>query len=190
MCDIKLKSKIKLRKRIVYTDTARIECFYLFDYDKGIVGRFLYALKRSADKDLFEYASTLYCRCFPENFEGVVSFTPRKHANIRNFGYDQVHKSCKNAAEKCGFQFVKLVARRGLSRDQKNLNLVQRQKNVHGKFRVIKKDIPGNILLADDVLTTGSTFKECANVLLRQNPNVKITGIFLASRNLVGSSGE
>ena len=73
MCDIKLKSKIKLRKRIVYTDTARIECFYLFDYDKGIVGRFLYALKRSADKDLFEYASMLYCRCFPENFEGVVS---------------------------------------------------------------------------------------------------------------------
>ena len=189
-CDFKLKSKINLRKRTLYADSATIDCFYLFDYDDVTVQKLLYSLKRNADKSLFEYAATLYGMCIPEGFDGVLSNTPRRCVNVRNFGYDQVKEPCRIAAQRHNLEFAKLVKRRGFSRDQKNLGFAQRQKNTHGKFRAVKKDIPENILLADDVLTTGSTFRECANVLLDKKPDTKITGIFLASSRRVSPSGK
>lgn len=181
VCDAKLKQKINIRKRVICIDNVNVECIYIFDYDDVLVKRLLYALKRNADKGLFEYASELYGLCVGQNFDGVVTNVPRRKANVRSFAYDQVEKTMRILAKQNRIEFVKLLARKGFSLDQKNLDSVARQKNIRGKFRVTKKDIPKNILLADDVVTTASTFKECAGVLLEKKNDVKITGIFLAS---------
>lgn len=189
VCDLKLNSKINLRKRTLYTDTSKIECYYLFDYDED-TKRILFALKRNADKHLLSYAASLYGQCVPEDFNGTVTCVPRRRMNVRNFGYDHVEIPCKIMSKQLNLDFLNIIKRKGLSKNQKNLNSAQRQENVRGKFRIIKKDIPKNILLADDVVTTGNTFIECAKVLLEANPHTKITGIFLASGNRAGSPFE
>mgnify|MGYP002509403043 CR=1 FL=1 len=54
---------------------------------------------------------------------------------------------------------------------------------MHGNFYAIKKDIPKNILLVDDVVTTSSTASECIKELLDVYPDADIRCIFLARTN-------
>ena len=43
-----------------------------------------------------------------------------------------------------------------------------RKKNVHGVYRLIRKDVAGkHVLLVDDIITTGFTLGECARMLAK-----------------------
>jgi ComF family protein len=63
-----------------------------------------------------------------------------------------------------------LLQRRIFSRPQVGLRKRERAQNVRGQFQLRKKvDLTGaNLLLVDDVMTTGSTLAECAEVLLEE----------------------
>ncbi len=53
------------------------------------------------------------------------------------------------------------------TKHQKNLNISQRKTNLHGAFKIQnKRAVFGkNVLLVDDVVTTGATANECSSVL-------------------------
>ena len=61
-----------------------------------------------------------------------------------------------------------IIKRRKYTQSQTTMNLLERQKNMEEAFKVKnKKKITGkNILLIDDVITTGATISECGKVLL------------------------
>ena len=61
-----------------------------------------------------------------------------------------------------------IITRRKYTHSQTTMNLLERQKNIEEAFKVKnKKKITGkNILLIDDVITTGATISECGKVLL------------------------
>jgi len=55
-----------------------------------------------------------------------------------------------------------------------NKNVVnEREENISGAFKVKKKNvvIGKNILLLDDVITTGATISECGKILLEAGAN-------------------
>lgn len=184
-CDEYIHNIAKIRTRSIFVDERKIEAKYLFDYDNSAVKKLLFALKRNSDKELFEYASRLYCTLIPLDFCGTVTNVPRRGINIRNAGFDQVAEPCKIMCKKnptC-LEYAKLLKRKGFTKEQKNLTSSERKRNVSGKFRVKIKDIPKNILIVDDVVTTANTAAECAREILKSEPNAQIAFIFLASGN-------
>lgn len=44
------------------------------------------------------------------------------------------------------------------------------------------EQLPSQIVLLDDVITTGSSFKACCNIIRRRFPEMTITGVFVARR--------
>ncbi|UCB56831.1 MAG: ComF family protein [Candidatus Omnitrophota bacterium] len=56
---------------------------------------------------------------------------------------------------------------------QINLSRTERLKNIKGAFKVKNKNVPKNknVLLVDDVLTTGATVNECAKALHKAGAN-------------------
>ena len=184
-CDGELKSLIYVRRCTFSVMGKEIEATYLFDYNSEIVKKLLFALKRNASKELFCYAAKLYMVALAGCTDTSVTYVPRRKLNVRLYGYDHVKEPtkilCKNDEGLC---FVRLLRRCGFAQDQKNIKTaVDREKNVADKFAVIKNDIPKNIVLLDDVVTTGSTVKACARELLLKNPKVNLTFAFLASQN-------
>jgi predicted amidophosphoribosyltransferase len=107
--------------------------------------------------------------------ETIIAYTPvdPKRRNARGF----------NQAEELAVAFAERLAEEGycvpvakelitLNKallQQKELRIHERAKNVRGAFHVSRrKEVKGKVvLLVDDIMTTGATGDECAQILLR-----------------------
>ena len=89
-------------------------------------------------------------------------------------GYNQSYFIAKGISKrlniKCSESSIKRIK---YTESQTTMNLVQREANIGGAFEVKKrKFIEGkNILLIDDVITTGATISECGRSLLSAGAN-------------------
>ena len=95
---------------------------------------------------------------------------PLHKAKIRERTYNQSDYICRGINETTGAEMMQnLLIRTRYTGSQTKLNKTEREENVRGAFAVNKKFkhfIPGKrIILADDVITTGSTILECARAL-------------------------
>jgi ComF family protein len=95
---------------------------------------------------------------------------PLHRAKERERTYNQSHWICRGICDVLNAKLIdKCLKRIRFTQTQTKLHKTERQKNVHGAFEIspkFKDAIAGrNIILADDVITTGSTILECARVL-------------------------
>lgn len=105
------------------------------------------------------------------------------HANReRERGFNQSEVLAEFIVKNVGGRVVKLLMRERETEPQARLKRAERLKNVRGAFVLNTKfthKLPETVWVLDDVVTTGSTFLECANVL--KSAGVKnVYGIMLA----------
>lgn len=84
-------------------------------------------------------------------------------------GYNQSALLGKLLAKKMGLEYKDLLKRTRPTKPQVGLDSYQRKQNIRNAFALKSKDQRPmtNILLVDDVWTTGSTLRECCYVLKR-----------------------
>jgi ComF family protein len=105
---------------------------------------------------------------------------PLHKSKQRRRGYNQCDPICEGLSESLDIPYnSELLERPEISSTQTNKSRIERWTNVEGIFRVKQ---PGelqhkHILLADDVVTTGSTLEACASAIL----NVEGTRISIAT---------
>jgi ComF family protein len=109
-------------------------------------------------------------RASPHAHHLVVS-VPQRLWKRRRRGYDPAALLARIAARRAGLQYARSALRKvRRTRDQASLeSSVDRLVNLRGAFRVSRRSrnrVAGrNILLVDDILTTGATASECARAL-------------------------
>ena len=96
----------------------------------------------------------------------IITHVPAATARVRLRGYDQARLLAKAIANRSSRRHFTLLARQSSAR-QVGANRAQRLEQLKGAFRTINQAIirDTNILLVDDVLTTGATLEECAKTL-------------------------
>lgn len=117
-----------------------------------------------------------------ESFDGIV-YIPVSNKRLVERGYNQAYLLAKSISKLTGINVIKNVLKRTLdTKSQKELNRTARIENIRGVFKVEKPDKikEKNILLVDDIMTTGSTLNEASHVLKNAGAK-KITAIVLAS---------
>ena len=95
---------------------------------------------------------------------------PLHHLKKAERGYNQSEFIVQGLSSKLKITFTtKVVKRTRYTESQTTFNQTEREKNISNAFKVRrKKKIVGkNILVVDDVITTGSTIKECGKALLK-----------------------
>lgn len=100
---------------------------------------------------------------------GVVVPVPTTAERVRTRGYNQAELLARRVAETCELPLRAALVRQGARRSQTALTPAERAANVRGAFA----PAPGaaastrgaDVLLVDDVLTTGATASEAASVL-------------------------
>lgn len=111
---------------------------------------------------------------------------PLHHARERERQYNQAWELCRELSRCEGWSALNAMRRVRPTTAQASLSRNQRIENLRGAFAmsksVLKKEtLAGrNVLLVDDVLTTGSTATECARILKREGGVEKVVVITVA----------
>jgi predicted amidophosphoribosyltransferase len=79
-------------------------------------------------------------------------------------GFDQAEVLARRVAHQLNVPHIPALRRIRNTKTQTKLSEPQRRENIRGAF-VLAAGVSGNVLLIDDVLTTGATSAECARVL-------------------------
>jgi competence protein ComFC len=160
---------------IPYTKTAQ-KLIYTFKYKPFVTG-----LKKIMG-DLF-YEGLIQNEHFMQqlNSKLVLVPVPLFESKLRKRGYNQSEILAKELAKKFNLKVQNLLIRTRNTKAQFGLNKEERKKNIRDAFALNSKFkiLNSNIFLVDDLVTTGSTLLEMANVLKR-NGAKKVIGLTLA----------
>jgi ComF family protein len=94
-------------------------------------------------------------------------------------GFDQTELLARGLAKKLNLPYQKTLKRRRYTKTQAQLSKTDRQKNLHQAFAALRQAQDKNILLIDDVATTGSTLHQAA-LALKKSGAANITCLVIA----------
>lgn len=100
-------------------------------------------------------------RALPET---AVTFVPRNRSTVRRVGFDQSGAMAKALSRELDLPFLRLLTRKGHTKEQKKQNAKEREKNLRHAFRARGK-AGLRVLLVDDVVTTGASMAAAAREL-------------------------
>ena len=111
---------------------------------------------------------------------------PLHSSKHRKRGYNQAEILAKELGKRFNIQILNALKRTRETKSQYGLKLKDRKENIQGAFKLKSSLITHNlelkntgVFLVDDIVTTGSTLLEAANVLKRRGAG-KVYGITLA----------
>lgn len=154
----------------VRVDGAR-QCFCVFRY-KDRVRELIYELKHTGMVNNFAELSAGYiCEDIRQSGAEIdlITFVPMFRAKKLKRGYDQAELIARFVGESLGKPVTgELVSRTSDKAEQHHMTKQQRSEHAEKIFYPNKKapDISGkNVLICDDVITTGSTMRVCTGIL-------------------------
>ncbi len=153
----KIKYYTKISAAYIYKDSVRKSILKFKDERYSAYGRtFAEHMRIVAENDNKNM-----------EFDVIISVAPRKE-RMKKSGYDQAECLGIELSKLMNLPFERNVLRQVERRNkQSSLSADERRENAKGNYRVRKEKAikDKNILLVDDVCTTGSTLDECARVL-------------------------
>lgn len=147
-------------------------CSSPFPYD-GIFGK---AVRTFKFKNCGSYAKQLsfplvqgIIEIHPELKFDFITCVPMHKDSLKKRGYNQAELLAKECAEIMNIPFVQTLEKFKKNEPQHSIKANKRADNVKGVYRIIDKKIVAskNILIIDDIITTGHTLGECSKVLYK-----------------------
>ncbi len=151
--------------------TAAMSEFY---FTKGtIIQNLIHEFKYKGNKDIGNYLGTIIGRSLQNSnrFQQIDAIIPLPLFADKEFkrGYNQATILCNGISEITGVAVIKNnVLRKKFTETQTKKHRTERWQNVEGSFIVTNADeLQGkNILMVDDVVTTGATLEACGQEIL------------------------
>ena len=142
-------------------------------YYRGIAKQILYQVKQEGTKEIINFFTLQMKKTQKDYIQTIAPDclvpVPLHSSKFRKRGFNQAELLAREFGTQLNIPIRLLLRKTQKTKDQKNLNRIERKKNVKDVFCVdvaeIEKGIPKSVLLIDDVSTTGSTLTECAKVL-------------------------
>lgn len=105
---------------------------------------------------------------FPKVRFHAICPVPTSLSSKARYGFDHTAVLCKYLSDISGAPVIKNILKcYPFKKSQHFYNAAQRRENVKTKYYITRKINGGNILLVDDIRTTGATLNECAHQLLK-----------------------
>jgi len=93
-----------------------------------------------------------------------ITYVPMHRADRRARGFNQARLLARGVGRRLHVPVVRMVRKVRRTPPQAQLSARERRENLRGAFRLIQSG-EGNVLLIDDIYTTGSTLEECSRTL-------------------------
>lgn len=113
-----------------------------------------------------------------------VCWVPLSKKSKEKRGYDQSRLLAKSVAKALGLPLLSLLEKAVETGVQHDLSPKEREQNVKGAYRASPETRGKAPILVDDIITTGSTMRECAMALYGANAR-EVLGLCAADANLL-----
>lgn len=161
--------------------------FYLLQY-KDIIRKKMIQYKFNEKPYLYK----MFCEIFVKNKNAceflksydIILPVPMNKNKKRTRGYNQTELIAKELAKRFNIQVdTKILIKEKNTPMQSSLGRNERIKNAQNVYKVVHPEkIKGkNVLILDDIYTTGATVNECRKML--QNAETKMVGIFIIAKD-------
>jgi ComF family protein len=145
----------------------------VFLYQDPRVAELIISYKGRKRRTLAAFLAQRLLEEYRSRWDGLpVVPVPCRAASLKKRGFDQIALLCREMKRLGGVRILPLLKRSGKTREQKTLNREDRAHNLRGAIqpsprwrRHVKNGAPPEIVLLDDVFTTGATAGACARVL-------------------------
>lgn len=141
----------------------------LFPYDCKPVKKIIFSWKRDSFPEFSAVFSHYLERAVKKRsfYHGIdlITYVPRQNLSRFLIGFDQAEKLGKVTADVLGLPLEPLLLRKSFRPPQHKLPAERRIQNVSGVFSPARTLQGETILLVDDVVTGGSSARECARIL-------------------------
>lgn len=150
------KSAVVLNK-----ETGRIISLYKDAGERRLVGVIAYFMSK-----------IIPVYCFNENY--ILTYIPSSESSFNKRGFDHCKNLVIELSKRTNINYIEIFDR-PKSIDQRNLTRQQRDKNMQNMFSIKKDNLKNiknrinNLIIIDDVFTTGSTLNAAAKVLNKYN---------------------
>lgn len=149
----------------------KFKCYSLGFYAFSLK-RLILSLKFERNFNSARFIAEIFYKEYNDKFKEkvqLITFVPSTKESLKKRGFNQCEIICDHIKRlsKENIHVEKVLINCKKPKDQIGLTSTQRWKNVEGSFKVIKeKKVRGkNIILIDDVVTTGATAFHCAKAL-------------------------
>lgn len=152
------------------------------DHYKELIHRFKYGKKIPLGRRLSQRLGETINSGSSFSESDLLIPVPLHKSRYRERGFNQSEIIAEEISKTTGVSLLREgLKRKKNTKDQTNLSPQQREQNVRGAFVVTQPGIINgkNIILVDDVITTGATMNECAR-MLKQAGAEKILGMTIA----------
>lgn len=168
-------------KNNMYCDRCKTQ-EYEFDASRSyayygeVASRIVKRFKYNGKKYYAEYIANLMIEndAYFENVD-YITFVPIGKKRRKERGFNQAEEIAKIISKKLDIPLIDTLEKCGSERHQAGLSQTDRMKNLSGTF-MLKEGVAGiiknkNVLIIDDVFTTGATLSECAKSLITSKRN-------------------
>lgn len=168
--------------------------FYFYNFNNDVIVKLIHSLKYKYAYDVSRFLSILICDNFHKFISNYNNFiiipVPLNKKRFNERGFNQSEIILKKLKEKSIFNFeiVNLLKRIKNTKHQASLIKEGRENNLKNAFCLnydlnFEKYKNYNIIIFDDVVTTGNTIDKCAKVLRENGFNKIIIGLTFAGQN-------
>lgn len=179
----------RVHKEVFLDHPSIARCFYTSIYNnfmREVIKDFKFNGKSFLYKPL---GSILLETIYGQDLVGqidIISFVPSHRRKEAIRGYNQAQLLASYISKDLDIPVFNGLLKSYHTPDQHFLNQVARRGNLKGAFKVVKKEeiVGRNILLIDDILTSGSTMKECAKELIKNEAKTVLALALTSSRKL------
>lgn len=114
-----------------------------------------------------------------------ITSVPLHFSRKKERGFNQSEIFAREIAKLTGVPYIELLKKVKKNRVQHELSLAERTENVIGVYDVVDKTLVEGktAIICDDILTTGNTMGECANVLFKAGAKGVVGATIATVRN-------
>ncbi len=156
----------------IYAQGNLSEVISIWEYE-GLIKKLILKIKYNGFFDIIdELIEKAFERREPYIPENVyITFVPMFKRKERTRGFNQAELIAKKLGEITNKKVLPLLEKIKDTSSQTELDKEKRIKNVKDSFRLVESiggnELPKNVLIVDDVWTSGATMEECARILKR-----------------------
>lgn len=181
--------------KVSYKDLAHKECvqdsyldglIFFTIYNKKIqeiIRDIKYNLYYDVARELGDIMSN-YLKTYKLAKGSVLVDVPLSTYKKRYRGFNQSEILAKRISQKNGIEYKSILTRTRNTETQVGKSIEDRENNLRDVFRLKSFEKIDNVILVDDVYTSGATLNECAKEIKLVNPEANVVGFVFAKSRL------